>query len=220
MAGQLDLTADIVDYVRRTSVRDDDILRALRAETAQLPAGRAMQVPAEEGQLLALLVALVGARRVLEVGTFTGYSALCMARALPPDGTLITLDISDRWPDIGAPFWKRAGIEDRIQVRVGPASDTLRLLAAEYGPASFDLAFIDADKAGYPAYYESTLALVRPGGLIVVDNTLYFGRVLDSTATDADTEGVRALNAILRDDERVDVAMLAVADGITLARRR
>jgi O-methyltransferase len=220
MADQIHMTPEILDYVREHSLRDDHILRGLRTETWQLPAGRAMQVPAEEGQFLALLVALAGARRVLEIGTFTGYSTLCMARALPPGGELITLEIEDRWPAIGAEFWKRAGVDDRIRVRIGPACTTLDDLAREYGTGTFDFAFIDADKAGYPCYYESALALLRPGGLVVVDNMLYFGRVLDDSAADADTEGVRALNAILRDDDRIDISMLPVADGIALARKR
>jgi len=220
MAGQIGVPPEILDYVRQSSLRDDDILRGLRSETWGLPGGQAMQVLAEEGQLLALLVALIGARRVLEIGTFTGYSTLCMARALPPGGELITLDIEERWPEIGAEFWKRAGVQDRIRVRIGPASATLDDLRAEYGPNSVDLAFIDADKAGYPLYYESALTLLRTGGLIVVDNTLYFGRVLDEAATDPETAGVRTLNGILRHDERVDISMLPMADGITLARKR
>jgi O-methyltransferase len=220
MADHIGATSELLDYVREFSLRDDDILRGLRSETSGLPGGQAMQVQAEEGQLLALLVALIGARRVLEIGTFTGYSTLCMARALPPGGELITLDIEERWPEIGSEFWERAGVHDRIKVRIGPASATLDDLSAEYGPNSVDLAFIDADKAGYPVYYESALALLRPGGLIVVDNTLYFGRVLDEAATDPETAGVRALNGILRRDERVDISMLPMADGITLARKR
>lgn len=220
MADESGVTPETLAYIRDVSLRDDDILRGLRSQTWQLPGGRAMQVSAGEGQLLALLVALTGARRVLEIGTFTGYSTLCMARALPPGGRLVTLDIDERWPEVGAEFWRRAGVDDRIEVRIGPATSTLDSLLGEYGPDSFDVAFIDADKAGYPAYYESTLALLRPGGLAVVDNTLYFGRVLDESATDPETAGVRALNGILHRDERVDIAMLPVADGVTLARKR
>jgi O-methyltransferase len=220
MADQTGATREILDYVREVSLRDDDVLRGLRSETWQLPGGQAMQVLAEEGQLLGLLVGLTGARRVLEIGTFTGYSTLCMARALPADGELITLDIEERWPAIGAPFWKRAEVADQITVRIGPAADTLADLAVEYGPGSFDLAFIDADKAGYPAYFEAALGLLRSNGLIVVDNTLFFGRVLDQTATDSDTAGVKALNQALRQDDRVEISMLPVADGITLARKR
>jgi O-methyltransferase len=220
MAEQLAVTPELLAYVRDTSLRDDDVLRELREQTALLPAGRAMQVAAEEGQLLALLVALVGARTVLEIGTYTGYSTLCMARALPPGGQVVTCDITERWPAFGARYWERAGVADRVQLRIGDARVTLVQLLAEYGAGSVDLAFIDADKTGYREYYEGVLPLVRPGGLVVVDNTLFFGRVVDPAAQDADTRAVRELNALLRDDDRVDIAMLAVADGVTLARKR
>ncbi|ATL68218.1 SAM-dependent methyltransferase [Nocardia terpenica] len=220
MADQIAVTAGLTDYIRDVSLREDEILRELRAETAELPGGQAMQVPAEEGQLLALLAGLVNARSILELGTFTGYSTLCLARALPAGGRVVTCDITDRWPAIGAPYWDRAGVSDRITLRVGDAGATLETILAEEGPGGFDLVFIDADKANYPRYYELSLALVRSGGLIVVDNTLFFGRVVDPDARDADTEGIREFNARLRSDERVEISMLAVADGITLARRR
>jgi O-methyltransferase len=220
MAEQLAVTPELLAYVRDTSLRDDDVLRGLREQTARLPAGRAMQVSAEEGQLLALLVALIGARTVLDIGTYTGYSALCMARALPPGGRLVTCDITERWPAIGAPYWQRAAVADRIELRVGDARGTLTELLADGGAGSVDLAFIDADKTGYRDYYEGVLPLVRPGGLIAIDNTLFFGRVVDPAAQDADTRAIRELNALLRDDDRVDIALLAVADGITLARKR
>lgn len=216
MATQLESSREILDYVRDVSLRDDEILRELRDQTAVLPAGVEMQVMAEEGQLLAFLVSLTGARTVLEVGTFTGYSALCMARALPADGRLVTCDITDKWPAIGAEYWQRAGVADRIELRIGDAVTTLADLPAE----DFDLAFIDADKANYPRYYEEALRLVRPGGLIVVDNTLFFGRVVDPAAKDTDTTAVRELNSLLRNDNRVEIAMLPMADGITLVRKR
>ncbi|EEP70229.1 caffeoyl-CoA O-methyltransferase [Micromonospora sp. ATCC 39149] len=220
MANQTDLSPELLGYLREVSLRDDPILYELREETAALPAGAAMQVSAEEGQLLALLVGLTGARTVLELGTFTGYSTLCMARALPSDGRLVTCDITDRWPAIGAGYWRRAAVADQIDVRVGPASATLAALRAENGPSSFDLAFIDADKTNYRAYYEGCLDLVRPGGLIVIDNTLFFGRVLDADARDPDTCAIRELNAFLLTDTRVDLSVLPVADGVTLARIR
>lgn len=179
-----------------------------------------MQVMAEEGQLLALLVGLTGARTVLEIGTFTGYSTLCMARALPAGGQVITCDILDKWPEIGAGYWKQAGVQDRIDLRVGNAVDTLADLTAERGPESVDFVFIDADKANYPAYYEASLALLKPGGLIVVDNTLFFGRVIDPAAQDADTLAVRELNAFLHGDDRVEMSLLVMADGITLVRKK
>jgi len=220
VADQIVATQEIRDYVRDVSLREDPILAELRALTANLPAGAAMQVMAEEAQLLALLINLSGATSVLEIGTFTGYSTLCMARALPPGGTVVTCDISARWPAIAMDYWKRAKVDGRIDVRIGDARQTLAALADERGPGSFDFAFIDADKAGYGAYFEAALTLVRPGGLIVVDNTLFFGRVVDPAAQDADTVAIRALNASLRDDPRVDISLLTMADGITLARKR
>ncbi|MFD5384812.1 O-methyltransferase [Streptomyces sp. NPDC127074] len=193
MADQVILSSPLLDYVRDFSLREDDVLRELREETAELPGGTALQINPEEGQFLALLVRMTGAADVLELGTYTGYSALCMARA---------------------------GVADRVEQRVEDAAAVLGELLAERGPASFDLVFIDADKVNYPRYYEQSLELVRPGGLIVVDNTLFFGQVADPAFTDANTEGVRALNALLRDDERVEVSMLTIADGVTLARRK
>jgi O-methyltransferase len=220
MADQIAATPEIHEYVRAVSLREDPILTELRAVTAGLPGGTAMQVMAEEGQLLALLVGLTGARSVLEIGTFTGYSTLCMARALPPDGEVVTLDLDGRWPAIGADYWQRAGVAERIRVRLGDAAKTLVDIEEERGSESFDLAFIDADKAGYGTYYEAALGLVRPEGLIVIDNTLFFGRVVDPARRDPDTAAVRALNASLRDDPRVDVSMLTMADGITLVRKK
>ncbi|EID52800.1 O-methyltransferase [Saccharomonospora xinjiangensis] len=220
MANQIEYSPELLDYVRDVSLRDDEILRDLRHETAQLPMGEAMQVMAEEGQFLALLVSLVGAREVLEVGTFTGYSTLCMARALPADGRLVTCDISTKWPDIARPYWERAQVADRIDVRIGEGSATLAALEAERGPGSFDLVFIDADKSGYRAYYEAALTLVRQGGLIVLDNTLFFGRVIDPGIQDPDTVALRELNTFIRDDDRVEMALLPSADGITLARKK
>ncbi|EXG82130.1 O-methyltransferase [Cryptosporangium arvum] len=219
MAGQLSITPELSEYVRRVSLREDEILRSLREETALLPMGTAMQVPAEEGQFLAFLVGLTGASTVVEVGTFTGYSTLCMARAVRPGGRVITCDISPKWPDIGAPAWKRAGVADRIDLRIGEATRTLAALLTELGPGSVDLVFIDADKAGYARYYEAALALLAPAGLIVVDNTLFFGRVVDPAATDVDTRAIREFNELVRDDPRVELTLLPTADGITLLRR-
>ncbi len=220
MADQLVSSPELLAYVREVSLRDDEVLRDLREMTATLPGGRTMQVMAEEGQFLALLVGLTGARTVLEVGTYTGYSTLCMARALPADGHLVTCDKIDKWPMIAADYWRRAGVADRIHVRIGDAAETLAKMAAEAGPGSVDFAFIDADKGNYPAYYEAVLPLVRPGGLIVVDNTLFFGRVIDTDRQDPETVAIRELNTRLRDDDRVEIALLAVADGITLARKK
>lgn len=201
-------------------MRDDDVLRELRELTIGLPMGEAMQVMAEEGQFLGLLVGLLGAREVLEVGTFTGYSTLCMARALPPGGRVVTCDITSRWPDIAVPFWKRAGVTDVIDVRIGNAVDTLAEMVGQGGAGTFDLAFVDADKANYVRYYQLALELLRPNGLIVVDNTLFFGRVIDPSAQDPDTSAVRELNALLRDDPRVEISLLPFADGVTLVRKK
>ncbi|MFJ2647512.1 O-methyltransferase [Streptomyces sp. NPDC087420] len=220
MANQIAAGPDLLEYVREFSLREDEILRDLRRTTAELPAGEAMQVMAEEGQFLAFLVAATGVTEVLEIGTFTGYSTLCMARALPPHGRLVTCDISERWPEIGAAYWRRAGVSERIDVRIGEAAETLEEMLADGFSGRFGLVFIDADKANYPRYYELALRLVRPGGLVVVDNTLFFGRVIDPLADDADTAGVREVNARIRDDQRVDLCMLPMADGITLVRRR
>lgn len=221
MANQLSMSTALLDYVGSVSLRDDEILRSLREETAGLPGGKTLPVAAEEGQMLALLVSLMQARSVLEVGTYTGYSTLCMARALPPDGRIVTCDVTAKWPSIGREHWKRAGVSDRVEVRIGKATETLdRLLAdADFGPDAFDLVFIDADKASYQAYYEQALRLVRPGGLVVIDNTLFFGRVVDPAAQDPDTVAVRELNAALLTDDRIELSLLPVADGITLARR-
>jgi O-methyltransferase len=220
MGDQLHTTGDLLDYVRRVSLRDDEILSELRAETAALPAGRAMQVMPEEAQLLALLVSVTKADRVLEIGTFTGYSTLCMARALPAGGRLVTCDINAKWPAIASPYWQRAGVADRIDVRVGDASETLAELLAEQGPDSVDFVFIDADKVHYRQYYEGAFALVKPGGLIAIDNTLFLGRVIDPTARDADTTAIRELNAMLHDDDRVEMCLLIMADGITLVHKK
>lgn len=218
MAQQISANSELLDYVRAISLRDDEVLAGLRAETATVPIAQAMQVMPEEGQLLGLLVGLVGARAVLEVGTFTGYSTLCMARALPADGRLVTCDIAAKWPNMGRPFWEKAGVADLIDVRVGDARTTLAALREE--GAEFDFAFIDADKSGYLHYYEESLAMLRQGGLLVVDNTLFFGRVADPSATDADTTSVRELNTRLHTDPRVEICLLPMADGITLARKR
>ena len=220
MAGQLSVDETLLEYVRQMSLRDDDVLRELRAETAGMPMLQAMLVLPEEAQLLALLVRVTGARRVLEVGTFTGYSSLCMARALPPGGKVVTCDISERWTAVARRYWERAEVADLIDLRLGDAARTLDSLTARHGPGSFDLAFVDADKANYVRYYEQALALVRPGGLLVLDNTLFFGKVVDPAAQDPDTLAIRELNTLLRDDERVDISMLAVADGLTLVHKK
>ena len=179
-----------------------------------------MQIAPEQGQYMALLARLIGARQVIEIGVFTGYSALCVAQALPQDGRLLACDISEEWTDIARRYWAEAGVARRIELVLAPAMDTLqaRLAAGEAG--YYDMAFIDADKTAYTDYYEACLRLLRPGGLILVDNVLWSGRVADQGDQDADTLALRAFNKRLLDDERIDLSMLPVADGLTLARKR
>jgi O-methyltransferase len=218
MRSQIDITPDLLDYLRDVSLRDDDILKDLRAETAGRP-DAIMQILPEEAQFLAFLIRLTGARRILEIGTYTGYSALCMARALPSGGLLVTCDIDPEPTAVAQRYWKRAGVTDKIDLRLADARDTLPALLGQYGPDSFDLAFIDADKAGYPHYYQHAKALIRPGGLIVIDNTLWSGRVIDPTDHHDDTLGIRHINQILRDDQQIDLVLLPMADGVTLVRK-
>jgi len=215
----LGLSDALYAYVLATSVREPEVLRRLREETDTLDEG-GMQIGPEQGQLLALLLRLIGARRVLEVGTFTGYSALWMALALPDDGTLIACDVSAEYTSIGQRYWQEAGVADKIDLRLAPAAETLAALVAEGQAGSIDVAFIDADKPGYDGYYEQCLQLVRPGGLIVIDNVLWGGAVADVEAQDADTQALRALNAKLHADERIDLSLLPIGDGLTLARKR
>lgn len=206
-------------YLLELSVREDALLSRLREETARDPMAR-MQIAPEQGQFMALLVQLIGARRIIEIGTFTGYSSLCLARALPDDGQLVCCDIDEYWTGIARRYWQEAGIADRIQLHLAPALDTLQSLLVDNRHGHFDLAFIDADKENYDAYYEHCLQLIRPNGLIIFDNTLWSGRVADAAVQDADTQALRALNTKLKTDERVDISLLPMADGITLARRR
>jgi predicted O-methyltransferase YrrM len=205
-------------YVNEIATRETDLQRRLRAETASLPRAR-MQIGPDQGALLALLVRLVGARQALEVGTFIGFSALSVAAALPPDGKLITCDVNEEWTAIARRYWSEAGLADRIELRMGPAADTLADLLRAGGPDSFDFAFLDADKESNDAYYEVCLRLVRPGGIIAIDNVLWDGSVADTTVTDAETAAIRALNVKVRDDRRVDSCFLSIGDGLLLARR-
>jgi predicted O-methyltransferase YrrM len=214
------LLPDVVEqYVSEIATRETDLQRRLRAETAALPLAR-MQIGPDQGALLALLVRLIGARRALEIGTFTGYSALAVAAALPADGKLITCDVNKEWTAIARRYWQEAGLSGRIELRLGPALDTLAALLREGGEGSFDFAFIDADKESNDAYYETCLRLVRPGGLIAVDNALRHGAVTDPTAKDLETEVTRALTMKVRDDQRVDSCLATVGDGVLLARKR
>lgn len=213
------MAAEVYDYVLRCSVREPEVLARLRAATVSLPQS-VMQIGPDQGQLMALLVKLIGARRCIEVGTFTGYSALAVALALPADGRLVTCDVSKEWTDIGRPFWREAGVESRIDLRLGPALETLDALLAGGEANGFDFAFVDADKPNYVAYYEKLLSLVRPGGLIAADNTLALAGEPIVHQTSANAAAMRAFNDFVHRDERVDIAMLSVGEGLTLLRRR
>lgn len=218
-ARSLNLDDALYHYLLDVSSRETPLLRRLREETQALPMAR-WQVAPEQGQFLALLVRLMGARRLLEVGTFTGYSALCMAAALPDDGSLICCDIPGDYNATAIRYWQEAGLAGRIELRLAPALETLGQLLGAGHQGSFDLIFIDADKANYPAYLESALSLLRVGGLAVFDNTLWSGRVLQVEADSADTRAIQALNRALKDDPRVDLSLLPLGDGLTLCRKR
>ena len=206
-------------YLQANSLRETDILRRLREETQALPRG-SIQIAPEQGQFMALLVELMGARRAIEIGTFTGYSALVVAAALPAGGRLICCEHDEEWAAIARRYWQEAGLADRIELCLGEALDTLDRLLAEGHEGTFDFAFIDADKANYVAYFERCLALLRPGGLIVADNVLWGGAVADPAADDPDTRAIRAFNRRLHEDRRVTLSLVPIGDGLTLARKR
>ena len=203
-------------YVFEECSRATPLQRQLRAETANLP-GSQMQIGPDQGALLAMLVRLIGARRALEVGVYTGYSSLAVAAALPEDGKLIACDMNVEWTNVARRYWEQAGVASRIELRLGPALTTLAALVRE--GESFDFAFIDADKREYDAYYEACLRLVRPGGLIAIDNVLWGGSVADPRDDDPETVAIRSLNKKVRDDPRVECCLLTVGDGILLVRR-
>jgi predicted O-methyltransferase YrrM len=210
---------DVHAYIERIGFREPDVLARLRAETVTHPAA-GMQIAAEQGAVLGLLVELVGARRCLEIGTFTGYSSTAVALALPRGGMLVCCDVSEEYTSVARRWWAEAGVADRIELRIGPAVATLDAMLAAGGQDSFDLAFVDADKTGYPAYWERCLRLVRPGGLIVLDNMLLHGRALAPEPGDANGAAINALNETIAADERVTYVLLGIADGMTVARRR
>jgi len=213
------LLPDRVERYVQDIARETAVQKRLRDETSRIPhAG--MQIGVDQGALLALLVRSIGARMALEIGTFTGYSALAVALALPADGKLVCCDVSEEWTGVARRYWREAGVAERIDLRLAPALTTLTALAKERGPGSFDFAFIDADKSAYDAYYEGCLDLVREGGLIALDNMLWSGAVANPRARDADTVALRALNAKIRDDKRVDCCLITVGDGVMLARKR
>ena len=209
----------IYDYILANSLRDRDELKRLRQETQAMPMG-GMQISPDQGQFMGLLVELIGAKRIVEVGTFTGYSSIAMALALPADGRLIACDVSDEFTRIAQRYWQEAGVADKIELRLGPAVATLDGILAAGEAGCFDMAFIDADKENYDAYYERCLQLLRPGGLILIDNVLWGGRPADVNEQDESTVAIRALNTKIHADERVTASLLSIGDGLTLARKR
>lgn len=217
--GALGLDDELYDYLLRVSLREADVLRRLREETAAMPLS-IMQIAPEQGQFMALLVELMGAVRAIEVGVFTGYSSLAVALALPPEGRITACDISEEFTAVARRYWAEAGVDHKIDLFLAPAIETLDGLIADGASGTYDLAFIDADKTAYADYYERLLILLRPGGLILVDNVLWSGRVADAVSNDDDTIALRAFNEKLAVDERISLSMLPLADGLTLARKR
>jgi predicted O-methyltransferase YrrM len=216
---RLQITDEIHRYLLAHSVREPEVLARLRAATASLPQAQ-MQIGPEQGQLMGLLARLVGAKRCIEIGVFTGYSSLAVALALPEDGRILACDVSEEWTAIARRFWREAGVEHKIELKLQPATRTLEQLLAAGESGRYDFAFIDADKPSYDTYYELLLQLLRPGGLIALDNTLWSGHVADPNNRDPNTVALRALNDKLHQDERVDLSLLPVGDGLTLARKR
>ncbi|MBM3740173.1 MAG: methyltransferase domain-containing protein [Acidobacteria bacterium] len=212
------MTEPLAGYMRAVSLREDALLRRLREETAPMPLG-VMQISPEQGQFMQMLIRILGARRTLEVGVFTGYSSICVARALPDDGRIMACDVSEEWTSMARRYWREAGVEHKISLRLAPAVQTLQELI-DSGDGGYDFAFIDADKENYRTYYEQCLHLLRPGGLIAIDNVLWHGNVADQTKQDPDTVAIRQLNSRMLADFRVDLSMLPVGDGLTLARKR
>ena len=212
------LSEALQGYLQRITVQDSDVQRRLRAETAELEFGH-MQICPEQGQFMRWLVGLIGARRALEVGVFTGYSALCVALALPEEGELVACDVSETWTAIARRYWREAGVDGRIRLHLAPAAETLARLRREGGEGSFDIAFVDADKTSYQVYFEHCLALLRPGGVLMFDNVLWSGEVANPESQTPETLAIRALNERLRDDRRVELSLLPVGDGLALARK-
>jgi predicted O-methyltransferase YrrM len=220
MANQtLGLDRQLYQYLQSVSVREPEVLQQLRAETAKHPMAM-MQIAPEQGQFMALLVQLIGAKKTLEVGVFTGYSSLVVALALPPEGKVVACDVSEEYTAIARRYWEQAGVADRIDLRIAPALDTLDCLLAGGEAETFDFAFIDADKSNYDNYYERALKLVRPGGLIAIDNVLWGGKVADPQVQDNRTNAIRAFNAKLHQDDRITLSLVPIADGLTLVFKR
>ena len=209
------LSPAVHEYLVEHGTPPDPLLRDLIEETAKVGPLAMMQIAPEQGAFLTLLARVIGAKRAVEVGTFTGYSAICIARGLPEDGHLLCCDVSEEWTSIARRYWERDGLDRKIELKLAPAADTLRALP---DGTSFDLGFIDADKPSYPVYYEEILARLRPGGIILVDNVLWMGRVADPEVRDEQTEAIRAFNDQVAKDDRVDRVMLPISDGLTLLR--
>jgi predicted O-methyltransferase YrrM len=216
---QTGVAEDLAQYIRSVTLREPEILKRLREETSKLP-NAMMQIGPEQGQFMGMLIRLLGAKLTLEVGVFTGYSSTAVALALPDDGRIVACDVSEEYTSMARRYWREAGVEHKIGLRLAPAVETLDGLLAEGKSGAFDFAFIDADKENYDRYYERALKLLRPGGLIAVDNVLWHGKVLDQSVQDADTRAIRALNEKLHHDERVMVSLLPIGDGLTLACKR
>lgn len=214
----LGLENHIYQYLLSVSIREPDVLTKLREETANHPRN-IMQISPEQGQFMALLMQLMGAKKTLEIGVFTGYSSLVVALALPPEGKIVACDVSEEYTSIAHRYWKQAGVAEKIDLRIAPAIETLDKLLAEGEADTFDFAFIDADKSSYDDYYEGALKLIRPGGLIAIDNVLWSGQVADSRVQDNRTKKIRALNEKIHQDKRVTISMIPIGDGLTLARR-
>ncbi|NOK63501.1 MAG: SAM-dependent methyltransferase [Chloroflexi bacterium AL-N1] len=213
------LNKQLYHYLVSVSLRDQDVLHRLREETAKQKSA-VMQIAPDQGQFMAMLIKLLGARRTLEVGVFTGYSSLCVALALPDDGQIIACDVNEEWTNIACRYWQDAGVAHKIDLRLAPAMDTLAKLVREGEHNRFDFAFIDADKTNYNGYYELCLQLIRPGGLIAIDNVLWGGAVAKRFQWDVETKAIRALNAKIHADQRVDISLIPVGDGLMLARKR
>lgn len=215
----LEMNDGLYDYLLSTSSRESVLLKELAAVTAQDPMAR-MQIASEQGQFMGLLVKLIGARNIIEVGTFTGYSSICMAQNMIRPARMVCCDLDVSWTNIAQQYWKKAGVDDICELHLAPAIDTLSQLIKTGKQRTFDLAFIDADKENYDAYYEACLKLIRPGGLILIDNTLWSGRVIDRQHNDVDTQAIRALNKKLQRDQRIELSQLPIADGLTLCLKK
>ena len=215
----LNLTPELYEYLKSVSLREPDVLVRLRKETSRHPRA-AMQISPEQGQFMSLLVKLLGVQKVLEIGVFTGYSSTIVALALPDDGQITACDIDEDFTSIAQRYWQEAGVSQKINLNLAPALETLNKLLDQGAEATYDMAFIDADKCNYPNYYEPCLRLLKPGGVLLVDNVLWDGRVADLSINDADTDGIRRLNQLVHEDSRVDMSLIPLGDGLTLVRKK